>query len=492
MAMDLLQRAQRAVDEVAREALETAARSANERIWVRRNAARIYRERFDDLASARAVLDELEPLTGIEWRLAAAAWAELGDRPRAIRCLESAASNARTAHDLCTVALGYRDCEFPDEGRLLVDGAEGLVTRALDCWTVANVKRTFELPGLPVLERGLLDAVDPIEIVTFAHALATYGADAETLGSALGRAELGASTVDGWLAVALAHQQLLQDQARAIACIGQASKLSISPDHERAIGISRTHANISQLLDDERPRLPPHQLLRAGARTFGFARDPNKLLGWLRSRMPRSSGGALANQGAFHFHDDLITLLEIQRSGAVPHPLPAYGGGLREVARGIGPGEDLMRRAFACTLLCIDDAAGLAPGDHEGTLAMLLSTCLELGGDAVEGAIGLYAALADAYEATHVTSHLALFADLALAMAAAWLDPSDPRIDGVIDRLFRDEPSYQPRSSRRWLLGISEREGGVPGQTRIWSVLAEDTLSHPRHDRLRRRLVLPK
>lgn len=168
---------------------------------------------------------------------------------------------------------------------------------------------------------------------------------------------------------------------------------------------------------------------------IGFACDHPKLID-AQMKTKKGSGhgpeigargeqGALANQGAFHFNDDLITLLEIQRSGARPHPLPAYFDGLREVARGIGPGEDRMRRAFACTLLCIDDAAGLTPGGHEGTLAMLLSTCLELGGDAVESAIGLFAALADAYEATHFITHLAVFADLALAMSAAWQRSAD-------------------------------------------------------------------
>jgi tetratricopeptide (TPR) repeat protein len=490
MAMDHLQRAARAADpRVAREALETATRAANDRIWVRRNAARIYREHLDDVASARTVLDELEPLTGLEWRLAAAAWAELGDRERAIACLEKAAGNARTANDLCTIALGYHDCGFPDEGRLLIDGAETIATRALECWTVANCRRTYGGASVPILERGLVEANDPIEIITFAHALAVYDADAETLGSALDRAERKASTVDGWLALALAYQQLLSDQARALACIGRASKLAISSDHERAIGVARARAGMFPLLDDDRPRLQPHQLLRSGARTFGFTRDPGKLLGWLRSRMPRTSFDALSQPGLFHFNDDLVTLLEIQRTGALPHPLPGYFEGLGNVSRGIGPGEDRMSRAFACTLLCIDDAAGLTPGSHEGTMAMLLSTCLELGDAAVEGAIGLFAALADAYEATHFATPLVLFAELGLALAAAWLDPSDPRIDHVIDRLFRDEPRWTARHSKRWLLGIAERDGGIPGQQRIWSVLAGETLEHPRQARLRARLI---
>ena len=41
--MDLLQRAERASDPaIARDALEAALRAANDRIWVHRNAARIY------------------------------------------------------------------------------------------------------------------------------------------------------------------------------------------------------------------------------------------------------------------------------------------------------------------------------------------------------------------------------------------------------------------------------------------------------------------
>ncbi len=493
--MALLRRAERAEDlGAAREAIESALRAANDRIWVHRNAARIYRERFDDVAAARRVLEQLEPLTGIEWRLTAAAWHELGDRDRTTDCLEKASSNARTAVDLCMVALGYRECGFPDEGRLLVDGAESIASRALDCWTVANVRRELAAPSLPVLERGLADATDAIEIITFAHALAAYDADVETLAETLERAVLRASTVEGWLALALAHDQLVSDRQRAVACVARASKLSISSHHERAIGVTRARVGVLQLLDEDRPRLQPNQLLRAGARTFGFARDPAKLLGWVRSRMPRTSIDALSQPGMFMFNDDLVTLLEIQRSGAVPHPLPGYLDNLRDVARGIGPGEDRLTRVFACTLLCLDDAAAETPGGHEGTMAMLLSTCLDLGAAAVEGAAGLFAALADAYDATYPTTrvgHLSLFAELGLALATAWLDPSDPRIDGIIDRLIRDEPRHRARSARsqRWLLGLAEREGGLPGQTRIWASLASEILEHPRQQRLRERLV---
>ncbi|MBA2542765.1 MAG: hypothetical protein H0V17_24180, partial [Deltaproteobacteria bacterium] len=214
MPMDLLRRAAAAEDPAdARDALTSALRAANDRIWVHRNVARIYREHVGDVAAAKRVLDELSPLTGIEWRLAAAGWTEVGDRDRAAACLERAASNARTPGDLCTIALGYREAGYPDEGRLLVDGADTIAGRALDCWTVASVQRAFGLEPVAILERGLADATDVSEIITFAHALAGFGADREKLESALGRAK--ASTVDGWLALALAHVQLLDDRAVA-------------------------------------------------------------------------------------------------------------------------------------------------------------------------------------------------------------------------------------------------------------------------------------
>ena len=238
----------------------------------------------------------------------------------------------------------------------------------------------------------------------------------------------------------------------------------------------------------------PNQLLRHGARTFGFERDGNKLFGWVRARLPRTSIDALARPGQFMFNDDLVALLEMQRTGVIPHPLPGYLDNLREVSRGLGPGEDRLTRAFACTLLCLEDAASSRPGGHEVTMGILLSTCLELGDPAIEGAVALFAALADAYEATYCTTRMAyltLFAELGLALAASWLDPSDPRIEGVIDRLLRDEPVHRARRalSSRWLLGLAPQDGAAPGHARIWNQLASEMLEHPRQQRLRERLV---
>ena len=120
-------------------------------------------------------------------------------------------------------------------------------------------------------------------------------------------------------------------------------------------------------------------------------------------------------------------------------------------------------------------------------MATLLETCLALGAGAVEGAIGLFAGLADAYEATYCTTpraYLVLFAELGLVLAAAWLDPSDPRIDGVIDRLLRDEPKFRDRATnpgRRWLFGLSD---GPFLRIGLWLDLATRILKVPRFARL--------
>src|SRR5262245_60446729 len=134
MVIDLLQRATPAD-------LEEAVRAAGDRMWVRRCAARIYRDVHRDERAARRVLEGLDPLTCLEWRLAAAAWTELRDLAAATRCLERGVANARTAPDQCTMALGYLDAGFADEARLLVDGAAEVAVRALDAWVVANLYR---------------------------------------------------------------------------------------------------------------------------------------------------------------------------------------------------------------------------------------------------------------------------------------------------------------------------------------------------------------
>ncbi|HEU0033601.1 MAG TPA: hypothetical protein VFQ53_23385 [Kofleriaceae bacterium] len=489
MVMEHLQRAQwpeTSPDEV-RACLEAAFRAANERMWVHRNVARIYRVVLGDQAAASRVLDELTPLTCTEWRLAAAAWHELDDRARAIRCLERAAANARTAADLCIVALGYRDIGYADEGSLLVDGAASIASLAIDQWIVANTFTNFGARerAVSLLVRSVEEAFTVGELVTLAHALATYGVARAQLVECLASAERRASTVRDWLQVAVAHHRLLLDVDALDHYVVRASNLALNPQDERDIAMTRSRARL-QLFEEERAHLRPDQLLPRGARTFGFERDPARLLGWLRARVPRTTIDVLAGTD-FLANDATIALLGILKSGELPHPLPAYLDAVREQRWQIGPDVDHVSRAFVTTLLCIDDAASIAPDGIEPTLAVLLDSCLELGPDAVSGAAALFAALADAYDVTQATTnraHVVLFAELGLVLATAWLDPTDPRLDAVIDRLFEEEPRH-PRVGPAFLLGLSPH-----GQRdALWRSLAERVLVHPRHATLRARLI---
>jgi len=487
--MDLLRRATSSGigPAAVRVSLDAALRAADDRIWVPRNVARIYREALGDLGAARGVLRQLAPLTCVEWRLSAAAWVELGDLTTATACLERAASNARTASDLCTIAMGYRDAGYLDEGRLLLQGADAIASRAFECWTVATTYDAFGDRPLAraTLDRSLDDAIEVAEIVTLAHALAAYDADPATLERALTSGERRASTVRDWLELAIARNLMLLDLEAANRCVAQASGLATSPEHEREIGATRAQLYQLELLDDERPKLEPGKLLRSGSRTFGWDRDPARLLGWLRARLPRATIDTLTRPSQFFVNDDLVALLEISKTGLVPHPLPAYLELLRDV-RWEQDAVDHLRRAFACTLLCIEDAAIAIPGGNEPTIAILLESCLALGPGAVDGAVALFAAMADAYDATHSTTrvgYLVLFAELGLVLAAAWLDPTDPRLEYLISRLIEHERRHRDRATSprpAWLLGLTIHAERDP----LWRSLAEQILVHPRHARL--------
>jgi hypothetical protein len=457
---DLLERAATSRPDHARIHLDAALRAAGDRIWVSRNVARLYATHVGDIDAARRVIADISPLTCLEWRLVAAAYNELADRDAAGKCLERAATNARTAQDLCIVALGYRDAGYEDEAALLLDGATQVATHAMDTWIVANCLRDSfgdANRAFALLATRVRDATGVGEILGFARAFAAHDAEPAELAAYVERAARAASTVGDWIEVSRAHHLLLLDPPEALLAVARAAQLATSPQDERAIAVARGLVQL-ELLDDERPKLPPSKLLAAGARSFAWDRDANRLLGWLRARIPRASINALSRPDRFLFNDDLVTLLELQKSGHVPHPLPAHLDALREYAAL----KDLQLRAFACTLLCIDDAAAAVPDGAEAPMATLVDTCLALGPDAVASAAALFAAMADAYEATQsntTMSYLLLVAELGLALCAAWLDPTDPRIVPLLERMLAD--------------GIRLRHA-------LWRALVKRVFLHPR------------
>jgi tetratricopeptide (TPR) repeat protein len=466
--MDLLERAAGSSPSDARAYLDAAVRAASDRIWVARNAARLFATHVGDHHAARRVIGELEPLTCLEWRLVAAAYNELGERDDAGTCLERAATNARTPRDLCIVALGYRDAGYEDEARLLLDGAAQLAIHAMDVWIVANCYRdSFGDAGRAraVLANASRDAASVGEILGFTRAFAAHDANHDELADFVERAARRASTVHDWIEVSRAHHLVLLDPPEALLAIDRAAQLSTSPQDERTIAVARGLVQI-ELLDDERPKLPPSKLLAPGARSFAWDRDANRLLAWLRTRIPRTSIDTLSRPAQFLFNDDLVTLLDVQKSGNVPHPLPAQLDVLREYSR-LTTNFEHQLRAFACTLLCIDDAAAAIPDGAEAEMAALVESCLELGPDAVAAGAALFAAMADAYEATQSTTsmgYLVSFAELALALCAAWLDPTDPRLVPLLDGIIVDEAAW-PRARLRHSL---------------WRTLAQRVFVHPR------------
>lgn len=467
MVRDLIVRAAAAPPDEARSLLESALRAESEQLWVARSAARVYATHVGDVEAARRVVDELAPLTCLDYRLVAAAYNELGDRTRAASCLERAANNARTARDLCVVALGYRDIGYEDEARLIVDGAVAVATHAMDAWIVATcVRDSFGEPdrAKTILANAYRDATGVTELLGFARAFAANDAPSDELSDHVERAARAASTVQDWLEISRAHHLLLLDEAEALLAVDRAAQLATSPQDERAIAVARGRVQIG-LLDDDRPKLPPSKLLAAGARSFAWDRDGNRLLAWLRARIPRTAINTLSRPEQFLFNDDLVTLLELQKSGELPHPLPAQLDAVRAYARRT-QSFDHQLRAFACTLVCIDDAAIAIPEGTDDEMAFLVESCLALGPEAVAAAAVLFAALADAYEATQSTTAMgyqALVAELGLALCAAWLDPTDPRIVPLLERMIAGEAEW-PRAKLRHAL---------------WRELAQRTLDHP-------------
>ena len=134
---------------------------------------------------------------------------------------------------------------------------------------------------------------------------------------------------------------------------------------------------------------------------------------------------------------------------------------------GLTAGFDHLLRAFTCALCCIDDAAVPIPDGAEAAMAALVESCLALGPDAVAGAAALFAAMADAYEATQSTTsmgYLVTFAELGLALCAAWLDPTDPRLVPLLEGVIAGEAEW-PRARLRHAL---------------WRTLAKRVFVHPR------------
>lgn len=410
---------------------------------------------------------------------------ELLDDPEEARsCLEEALDRATGIDDFITLAQAHADRRG---GRRT---AEGFIERAMDLarrshvgpdseldayafWRVATLQRyvlSDPAGGRSTLAEGLelCRSVDEVLVIARAcHAVFSSGLDYRRT---LDTARRLAKSSEEWVAIAEACFDLANSESEAALkqerpAIEQALQRGLdlaSNDRDRATVATGFRA----LLDDpERAdSILPSGLLASEIvqplwTLAGWTADPARLLDLLRPRVDRHMLRTLAQ--ADYGTDEarhLSALVAIWESGRVPHPLPWHPREVLELVRwDEGDDTNHARRAFACAVLCID-AAGPEYSDGTGqTLAIALDSCLVLGREFVQAYVELAVALIQGQE-DH--DERALFGLFGLLLAQAWLDPSDPRLPGLVTRLEALEAEHAvggyARPEEGWLLGTTD------------------------------------
>jgi hypothetical protein len=441
-----------------------------------RFAARIHHQLLDDVAGAQvtlaagsAALLGDRSTSSSAWRRLAEGWRELGDLDTARHYLEHGRAFARDAEELCDIAEAYVRIADRETAQALVHEAE---TRG-GWWAVANVVlRWFDDPdrARASLERGLREAGSVDDVVSITKAFVYIDAEPEDLDRCLAMAEPHASSVGDWIDLAWAHHVIVFDADEAHRCLVRAAQIATTDTDRHRIAYARHTWSLDAIdgiptTDDLPPfELRPAAFVRRAGRSSGWDRDPERLFDWLRGQLDRSRLERVAAlDDGYRVEDNLAELDRIRSSGLVPHPLTWRAQQVCELERWTSRSVDHVARAFACTVLCLDEAGPCSRTEgNESTLGVLLESCIELGAEAVSGLTSLLAAMADAYPHTVRTS-MPLFTELTLALAAAWLDPSDPRIESLVARLIEDErrdrelaTGWRPdRPSDGWLLDLT-------------------------------------
>ncbi len=479
-----------------------------------------------------ALVEQAAPLvqTGLERCHLAVAYAQLGDRELAARCLADAAAHAgevrvarnaarihrtllgdadagKRALAACAAQLLHRDATV-DEWRLLAAGWHEARDRDAALHYLAHAaSAAATVDELCAVAVGYSDAGDPAA----GHAAAA-------------RARGAAGSVLAWTTIARAYDALA-DVDGVIASLGAAEAAIASPADAAAMAhawvfhggggddeVDRCFARGVELAATEedgellyaawmrlsRPRrapdlpLPiyalrppppraPAELLPRRARSFEWPYGPARLLDRLRGRMDGARLRRIASHGNSEAAGAIHAVLEdIARTGRFPHPLPWEAAEALSSERWTEDRQgtlDHTGRAFACTILCLDGAgpAMLREG-NEPTLAVLLESCIALGEEAVDDLVALLAAMAGAYGETPMR----LFAELALVLAQSWLDASDPRLPPAAAFLVHDEEQLAPMSaaagrSDDWLLRLTFYHL----RHHLWRSLARSILTPP-------------
>jgi len=448
--------------ERAGDALARALALAGADVRVYRNVARIESTRFENVAAAkRALAAGAEALLAhggatLDWCALADAWRAAGDADAALHYLEHARASAETVADWCAVGELARA-----EASARTVGERTRVVQACDAAqdlarVVANL--VAAVPAIATVEEavvvaGLLGHYEQDATPAFAAGAALARSPGEFI--ALARVASSDGECQRWLERGAAE--------------GDEAMRGLAEHIARARGLRGGTDEPAE------PLVMPHDMLPRSVRTLGWPHEPAALLDRLRAAMSPATLDAIASGDYGQDHaEHLAALEEIQRTGGVRHPLPWFPLEVLQLERWAeGDAVDHLARAFACTVLCIDDAGPLRWHDgNESTMAVLLHSAIALGTEAVEDVIGLFAAMANAYR----DDELRAFAELGLVLAAVWRDATDPRIAPLVIRLIHDEARLREQSTRwseRWLLGITNFDL----RHELWRALARAILA---------------
>jgi tetratricopeptide (TPR) repeat protein len=450
-------------------------------IWVHRNAAKVLLSLGDREAAAQALAAAASQFDSGEvpvynWQLLAAGYRELlEDEAAALDCLARGLARATTSDDLCSLAAGHAQGGDLATARALLARARGLIEQgsgAFPWWTLANAWHGplgDAAEAHRVLLAGRDAATSTDDAVIIARAFHGFDPGSDDVRACLALAEEKAVSAGDWVTAAEGFHSLLREETPIRRCLSRALFVASVDDADArrkiADGLRRWLGEGNEAESVAPSGLRPAQILgEAGGLISGYNPDTDSLLNHLRglvdlAALQRIAGADYGSDAEEH----LAALTEIRDRGLVPHPLDWHPHEVLALVRwGEGESVDHRERAFVCAVLSIDDAGPrcLQDGGPESTLPVLLESCEILGPAALDGLIGLTAAMAGAFASREELGSEA-FARLALLLAAAARDPGDARLPEGVDALIalerrchEEEGSYsQPEQG--WLFGLT-------------------------------------
>ena len=450
-------------------ALAQALAMAGTDVGVYRSVSRIQRTRLSDpaaaartLAAGAAALLAADPPT-TDWCLLADGWERLGDHDAALDYLRHASASARTSADCCAV------------GEL--DRAEALATTVHD--RIAIAKACDDAQDFDRLTANLAAAIDAIASVDDAVAtmraleLFDAGDDERT------RCYAGSARYAKTASELIALSRIAPTREESQRCLDAADPIAGPLERQRIAMLSRRP---SGEWDDSRiPQLTPAELMPWSARSLGWPHEPARLFDLLRARVDADTISEIAGSDYGMDIVEHTAALEQIVAGRVPHPLAWHPLEVLQLTRWTEGDEiDHVARAFCTCVLSLDEAGPTSMHDgNESTIPVLLHSCLVLGTEMIDAAIGFYAAFAGSCRDPVVRA----FAELAMVVAAAWRDADDPRIAEVVRRLIHEEPTLRKQAvlvESGWLLGCTNfDQRHALFRALVQSVLAPVVGHHP-------------